>query len=206
MLPCWVPVTITVFVCVFILTLVIGLFLKSKIGDAAIAMLQKLSYQRTMYRRALKRAKALSRPLLVIGDPRAPGTMNARFRGYKCGHICVDLKGCTKCPKGTQVLKMDLVDALRNMKDKSVVIFESETLDYLPENMMNKAVKEMKRVSGGEIFSVHFVGQRTRLLTKQYQTNWTPKRVIVFYPPSHPDFVWLETDKPASWQCEKETT
>lgn len=165
-----------------------------------VAAFQKTKHQKKTYKLAQRRAAETGKLLLVIGDPRAPNTINERMPTYGCGDICVDLAGCSRCPASTRVLKMDLVEALRDMPDNSAVIYESETLDYLPSESITTAVREMKRVSGGDIFATHFVGVRTPLLLPKYRDSWQPKRLIVSYPPHAPDYKWLENVHTASWQ------
>lgn len=166
-------------------------------GDALIAWIQRSSHQRRMFKNASRLAKEKGKLLVVIGDPRAQNTMTQYFPTYDCGDICIDIGGCT-CNKESVILKMDVLEALKNMKSDSAVIYESEVLEFVDYNI-TPIVAEIERVSGGDQFSTHFSGMRSRFLSKSKHDAWTPKRIIVQYPP-HKPYKWLETPGFASWQ------
>lgn len=184
-------VLVVVLLAVLLVTLLVLLF-ATPVGDTLIAGWQKLQHQRRTYHAAYLRARATGKELLVIGDPRAPGTLNSTLPGYGCGDVCLDLKGCA-CPNS---IAADALQALRRMANNSAVIYESETLEFVPD--IAPVVREMKRVSGGDLFATHFVGVRTRLLGDK-KKRWTPRRIIVQFPP-HSDYVWHEGSSQADWQ------
>ena len=87
---------------------------------------------------------------MVIGSP-TNGFMNSLFSVYGCGDICIDLIGCDKCKK---TIKGDIVDVLKKKSDNSHVIYESCVLEVLDKQKQQKALKEIKRVSGNNYFQV----------------------------------------------------
>ena len=103
---------------------------------------KRLFERRRVFDAALKHARAIKRPLVVIGAPDGGIT-----GGYPCGDITVDLVK-SDCPNS---IAADITKPLPFAND-SVVIFESCTLECVPR--YEAAVREIKRVSGGHIFSV----------------------------------------------------
>jgi hypothetical protein len=89
-------------------------------------------------------AKALGRPLLVIGAPD-----HGMTGGYPCGDITADNEPSSSCPNFVQV---DLSSQRLPLADNSVVVFISCVLEYVPD--LQTALAELWRVSGGEIYLV----------------------------------------------------
>ena len=111
----------------------------------------KLDGQRAVYALAAARARATKKPLVVVGDPRAPKTLNAAFGpGYGCGDLCVDIAGAPSCPRA---LAAPVLEWARRAADDSVVVFESEVLMYVPRAELAATLRELRRVSGGDLFS-----------------------------------------------------
>ena len=96
-----------------------------------------------VYDKALARARALHRPLVVIGAP--DGGVTA---GYGCGDLTIDLEGSAACPN---VWAADITQPLPLAND-SVVVFVSCVLEYVGD--VEAAYRELMRVSGGELFIV----------------------------------------------------
>lgn len=116
--------------------------------------LSKLSDQEDMFNLAKKRARNTGKKLLVIGDPNE-GTLNGIINGYDCGDICLDIKGCRNCKHDVIIIKGRLEENLPHFRNNSVVIFESETLEYIDKQSMEYVIKELYRISNGDIFTVH---------------------------------------------------
>ncbi len=106
-----------------------------------------------MYKLAKRLSIQLNKPLLVIGDP-AESSTNFIFGNYSCGDICIDMNGC-KCNSNVINIKNKLEDELHKFKDNSVVIFESETLEYVDKDKIDYVIDELLRISNNNIFSVH---------------------------------------------------
>lgn len=96
----------------------------------------------SVYAQALSRARALGRPLLVVGAP--DGGVTA---GYGCGDITVDAAP-SACPGA---MRADITRELP-IRDASVVVFVSCVLEYVGD--YRSAIHELQRISGGEIFLV----------------------------------------------------
>lgn len=107
------------------------------------AALLRHSERSTMFDAAVRRAKVLGRPLVVVGDPDA-GLHTRLQRAYDCGDICVDLNGCAACPVA---LAADITGPLP-MEADSVVVYVACVLEYVGE--FEPAIKELLRVAGGE--------------------------------------------------------
>lgn len=101
----------------------------------------RFNERRQTFAIAKARAATLNRPLVVVGDP--DSGLHTRFaRAYDCGHLCVDLHGCSKC---TCSLPADISRPLPIESD-SAVVFVSCTLEYVPD--APGAVRELLRVAG----------------------------------------------------------
>lgn len=103
---------------------------------------KRLYERRKVFEQARAHARDVKRPLVVIGAPDGGIT-----GGYPCGDFTVDLVK-SDCPNS---IAADITKPLP-FKDDSVVVFESCTLECVPH--FEAAVREIKRVSGGHIFSV----------------------------------------------------
>jgi hypothetical protein len=95
-------------------------------------------HQGETYRRALAHARALGRPLLVVGAPDAATT-----GGYGCGDVTVDLAPSSRCPG---YLRADVTRPLP-FEDGSHVVFVSCVLEYVSDP--DAAHAELLRVAGG---------------------------------------------------------
>ena len=113
----------------------------------------KYNLQIKLYNEALTLSKQLNKPLLVIGNPLESST-NYMFGAYGCGDICIDMTGCI-CNENVINIKSKLEDELHNFKDESVVVFESETLEYIDDDKIDYVINELHRISGNNIFAVH---------------------------------------------------
>lgn len=105
-------------------------------------------------------AKQLSikknKKLLVIGNPMESST-NLMFGTYGMGDICIDMNQCrsNEPSSDTIIIEGKLEDHLKDFDTNSVVIFESETLEYVDSDKIDYVISEMNRISGGDIFAVH---------------------------------------------------
>jgi hypothetical protein len=95
-----------------------------------------------VYAQALNAARALGRPLVVLGAPDAGSTA-----GYGCGDITVDL-ATSSCPRAVQA------DVTRGLPfaDGSVVIVAMCVLEYVSD--AQAALREIMRASGGYAYFV----------------------------------------------------
>lgn len=108
------------------------------------------SRRANMYQRAITYAKAIGRPLVVIGAPDGGFT-----GGYGCGDVTIDLAG-SACPNTSQ---LDITKPLP-FRTNSVCCITMCTLEYV--NEVNAALHEINRISGGHAF---FVGVEPWTLT-----------------------------------------
>lgn len=117
----------------------------------------KLDGQRRIFTMAKRKARQTGKPLIVVGDPAPPRTLNSAFgAGYDGGDVCIDINGCgTADPTRTLQIKARIQDALRTLPDNSAVIFESEVLEYLQPEDLKLTITDLWRVSGGDLFCAH---------------------------------------------------
>lgn len=94
------------------------------------------------YNDAMNAARALGRPLVVVGAPDGGITS-----GYGCGDVTVDICD-SSCPTS---MKADITRPLP-FAPNSVVIFVSCVLEYVDD--YDAAMKELMRVSGGYLYIV----------------------------------------------------
>lgn len=167
----------------------------------------KKSAQRMIYERAAARARATGKPLLVVGDPVAPFTLNGFFGpGYGYGDICVDINGCPGAPRGTLPVKAPIEDYLKTLPANSVVVYESEVYVYLPAEKLPGLFRDLARVSGGDLFSVNnsVISGRAYARTGRPQpVRWADvwrqkylmgntRRAFIEHPPHSPYYRWIE--------------
>jgi len=113
----------------------------------------KVVGQAAIYAMAAHCAGRTGKPLVVVGAPGAPRTLNAYFGcGHGCGDLCVDIAGAPGCPAA---IKMPIQEWLARQPDNSAVIFESEVLGYIPDAELEPTIAELERVSGGDLFASH---------------------------------------------------
>lgn len=94
------------------------------------------------FKLAQERAVALSRPLLVVGDPDS-GMVTRLRRSYSCGDLCVDLTGCPACPAS---MALDITKGIPSVPDNSAVVFVSCVLEYTDDP--EAALKDLLRIAG----------------------------------------------------------
>jgi hypothetical protein len=91
---------------------------------------------------ARARAKALGKPLVVVGAPDLGPTM-----GPGCGHVTLDIRP-SDCPNGMVV---DITKAIAMATD-SAVVFVSYVLEYVDD--YEKALSNLQRVAGANLFII----------------------------------------------------
>jgi hypothetical protein len=105
--------------------------------------MQRWEARRRLFAAAQRRALALGRPLVVVGDPDA-GAHTRMMRAYDCGDLCVDLHGCPRCPV---VQAADLTAGpVPNVTADSAVVFVSCVLEYVAD--IDAALAELQRMAG----------------------------------------------------------
>lgn len=119
----------------------------AQLGAAAVAWeagwwLRRRQQRSTIYQSALDTARALSRPLVVVGAPDAGVTA-----GYGCGDVSVDTAD-SACPAH---LRADVTGRLP-FADDSTVVFVSCVLEYVDD--YPAALRELRRISGRWLYLV----------------------------------------------------
>lgn len=119
--------------------LLLGTSLVIEAGSA----LHRFRRRRIMFEAAVRRAAELGRPLVVVGDPDA-GAHTRLLRAYECGDLCVDLRGCPRCP----VVKVaDITKGpIEGIADDSAVVYVSCVLEYVEDP--RAALQELARIAG----------------------------------------------------------
>jgi hypothetical protein len=79
----------------------------------------------------------------VVGDPDA-GAHTRLLRAYECGDLCVDLRGCPRCP----VVKVaDITKGpIEGIADDSAVVYVFCVLEYVEDP--RAALRELARIAG----------------------------------------------------------
>lgn len=104
--------------------------------------LKRVHNRTVMYARALECAKALNRPLVVVGAPDRGATAGA---GY--GDLVIDI-GPSGAP---HFLQADVCKQLP-LKSDCCVVYVSCVLEYVADD--KAAMAELNRISGGRVFCV----------------------------------------------------
>ena len=108
-----------------------------------LSALDRFGERRRMFDAAAERARALNRPLIVVGDPDA-GLHTRIERAYGCGDVCVDLTGCPLCPVARA---HDLTRGpTPGVADNSAVVYVACTLEYVQD--FAAAWREIQRMAG----------------------------------------------------------
>ena len=102
-----------------------------------------------VFMKAKDKSVETQKPLLVIGDPNSGFWNKNVTKGYGCGDICIDLRGCNACPDS---ITGDVLVELKKMPDNKYVIYESCVLEYIVDKKEIK--EEINRVSGGDYYEV----------------------------------------------------
>jgi hypothetical protein len=158
--------------------------------------LSYLRHQRRgeIYELAKKRAKALGKPLIVIGDPHNGLGCTIWGPKYDLGDVMIDLFPCKKCEKNKKTIKADMTEALKKFGSNSAVIYTSCVLEYVPE--VEEAIAEIERVAGSHknIFAVHVQPYCLTAFSYPYPKSIInhdgPSRVFLLAPPEYPKFVY----------------
>lgn len=147
----------------------------------------RMQRRRDVFARAQARAMAISRPLVVVGNP--DGGMHTRItRGYTCGDICVDLTGCPACPVSIQA---DITKGhIPEVADDAAVVFCSCVLELVGD--VAAAEREFLRMAGspanvfcvyvdpGSVTSVVYPGARQRATRDGWKPVTREQKVISY--------------------------
>lgn len=91
------------------------------------------------YDNALRTARTLGKPLLVVGRPKGLG-----FHG--CGDVCVDLDKCNKCgPNCVKAVQANVQDLHMFHRKQFGAAFASHVLEHVDD--LKVALRELRRVS-----------------------------------------------------------
>jgi hypothetical protein len=120
-----------------LLAMVGGMF-----GGALLEWRDRRPLRKRFYEAALERARAVGKPLMVVGDPM--GGMTHADYGY--GDFCIDLTGCPGAPPGVQTAKVDLSVDRIPAADDSHVVFVCYVVECVPD--IEHALSELRRVAG----------------------------------------------------------
>lgn len=107
--------------------------------------------RKSTYKDALECSKKLGKRLIVIGDPHRGKGSSFHGVSYGSGDMTIDINGCSKGK--CDVIQDDAYEVLKQLKTNSSVIFISCVLEYIEH--IEKTIKEIRRVSGGNYFIVH---------------------------------------------------
>ncbi len=122
-------------------------FARVALGGALLAeggmALRRFEARRRGFETAARRASALGRPLVVVGDPDA-GAHTRLVRAYGCGDLCIDLQGCPMC-RVMQAADLT-VGPVPGVADDSAVVFVSCVLEYVSD--VEVAIQELQRMAG----------------------------------------------------------
>lgn len=116
--------------------------LGAMIAAEGFAALSRHRARTDAYGRAETQARALGRPLVVVGDPFS-GAHTRIMPAYGCGNVCLDLTGCPACPVGHRT---DLAVDRAPVGDDTAVVFCSCVLEYVPD--APAALAELLRMAG----------------------------------------------------------
>ena len=141
-------------------------------------VLKKIYLQNKIYNLAKKKAEETGKKLLVIGDPHA-GILNKYYTPYGCGDLMIDLEPCSTCP----AIQGKVEDILPRLKTNEYVIFESETIIFVPTSEIDNVISQMNRVSGGDIYSYHDRNQHRLFYHVEKYLYIQPHLFITKYPP-----------------------
>lgn len=72
-------------------------------------------------------------------------TLQKYYPNCKHGDITIDLNGCSKCMK----MNINNLESFKKFKDSKYVVFETGTFGFA--NNMRALLKEIKRISGGNL-------------------------------------------------------
>jgi len=107
--------------------------------------------RRDVYNAALNAKAKTQKPMLVIGDPDGSFINRIMGRDFDCEDLCIDPKGCPKCPN---VLVQDPHVALESLGDNSHVVFVN-TGAFERTQFPDAFLAQLKRVGGSDVFIAH---------------------------------------------------
>jgi hypothetical protein len=111
-------------------------------SEAATAFGPRRARRRAVYAQALAHARAVGKPLLVLGDPDTGFVTRFFGRDYGCGDVCTDITGCPLCPNG---IRGSAEAVLARLPSRSHVIAVEYTLEYVED--LPAAIRELERVA-----------------------------------------------------------
>lgn len=110
---------------------------------------RRRSRRRRVYEAALNHARAVGRPLVVVGAPDGGLTQNYGCGQPSYGDKVIDLAPTSQCPN---FIRADITKRLP-FADDSVVVFQVCVLELVHD--LPAALREIQRISGGHVFHVH---------------------------------------------------
>jgi len=113
-------------------------------------MIRRHIRTKKFYREAVKLSEDKEKKMMVIGDPCHGNYFKFMSRFFpNCGHgdVTIDLNGCSECNH----MDINNISAWSEFDTNSFVIMETGTISF--SNDIEKVLREIKRISGGEFFS-----------------------------------------------------
>jgi hypothetical protein len=164
-----------------------------------VAAFRRKHLRKSVFNRALHRARTTGKKLLVIGDP-SHGFFN-KITGpdYGYGDECIDFTGCPNAPEGTIVHKDAVENVLPTLDLSEYVIFQSCVFEYVEsfervKSLLHHVPHEdlfFVQVSPWSIAAWLYVGFLVG-------DDSVPKRVFLRYPPFD-SFTWPIKNPLAEW-------
>ena len=141
--------------------------LGSLLAYEGVCAVERFNNRVNVFGLAKERARAIGRPLLVVGAPEA-GIHTRLFPAYDCGDLCVDINGCGTCPHQAMI---DVTKPIPLASD-SMVVYESCVLECCDDPVA--AWNELARVAGSPENHFHVRVQPGTLTSRLYPgCKWT---------------------------------
>ena len=145
--------------------------------ETYLATVVRRQKRRDIFNLALQAKQSTSKPLLVIGAPRARLINRLLGPDHDCGDMCLDESG-------------PIFQALSTMGPNTYVVYVSQKLENLDD--IESTMGELQRVSGGDLFITHAEpysltawlrpGARQRILSAPPTTPYTEWKDLPWRP------------------------
>jgi hypothetical protein len=148
--------------------------------EAYMILVDRRQRSRDVFTAALNAKRATGKPLLVLGDPDDLFVNRVMGRDWDCEDLCIDPKGCEKCPtsKGG-----DPLVSLEALGTGSHVVFVAPG-QFERAHMPHALADQLKRVSGGDLY----VAPRQKWSLSSFSPFMRQR--VVAAPPKDPTLDW----------------